>query len=77
MNEMTHSLNPFRMQEATTGLAVFQGPTQHEITGVRESRAKSLAGVMIEINKNNRWEERAWGLIAATGLVVVALSLWI
>ncbi len=80
MNEMTHSLNPFKMREARVGLAVFHGPAQHkrrETTSNSKTRAKSLTRVMLESNRANRCEERVWCLLAITASVLVALSLWV
>jgi len=79
MNEMTHSLNPFKMRQAGAGAAVFHGPAQprQRETTIRSQKAKSLASVMLEIRGTNRWEERVWCLMAFTASMVIAISLWI
>lgn len=80
MNEMTHSLNSFKMQDASVALAVFHGSTQHkqrETTSRNKTQVKSLAGVILESNRANRCEERVWCLLALTASALLALSLWV
>jgi hypothetical protein len=56
----------------------FHGATKQPGYGESTSRSrKTLVGVMQEINRSNRWEERVWCLMAFTATVVLGLSLWI
>jgi hypothetical protein len=80
MNEMSHSLDPFKMQEASVGLAVFHGAAQQrqrETTSKSRTQSKSLTGVTLEFSRTNRCEERVWCLLALSASVLLALSLWV
>ncbi len=76
MNEAGQSLDGFKLFDA--GLAARPGVAERKerLEGVvRKRRTRSLTGLIWEVDRHNRWEERVWMVMGALAVALLGLSL--
>jgi len=77
MNELGQSLNPLKALSGNSELRALGAQADRTTRSVtRKTKARTLSGLIAEVQHSTRQEERIWFLMALSASALLALSFW-